>query len=183
VRPFRFRPQPALDLRQKQEDDARLRLAEAERAAIAAAARVDEARARVGQADDALMSTQREGSPAWLLSWHRCWIATQRVEVDARSREAAVSVAAVERASTSVRDAFQRRRTLERLRDRLRERHSAEVIRHERREMDMLAGMRHLTHAADQKIEGGTHGEHDQPDFVADSRTGPESDSRFGADD
>jgi flagellar export protein FliJ len=159
VRPFRFRAQPALDLRRQQEDEARQRLGEAERASREAQSRADEARAGKARASDALIVSQTEGSPAWLLGWHRSWMTRQQLEVDARSRDAAVSAATVECAAASVRDAHQRRRTLERLRDRMRHRHTAEAAHHERRNMDLLAGLRYLAHTAEHS-EGDTASEH-----------------------
>jgi flagellar export protein FliJ len=173
VTPFRFRAQAALDLRQKEEDAARKRLVEAERASRDASARVDEARARVGQAAESLVSSQSEGAPAWFLGWHRSWMTKQRLEVDARSRDAAVSAAAAERATASVLDAHKRRRTLERLRDRLRHRHAAEAARRERRDMDDLAVLRFLAGEA----QGGTEREHN----FGDDRLDDQFDLRHGS--
>src|SRR5882724_1245274 len=118
MRPFRFRPQPALDLRIKQEEAALTALAKAQtaldRATVCAAAAAGNAAA----AADAFVSAQTEGVSGAMIGWHRSWIVKQRLEVDARRREAAVSAAGVAGATASVRAAHQRRRTLERLRTR-----------------------------------------------------------------
>jgi flagellar export protein FliJ len=152
MKPFRFRAEAALDLRRKQEDEARVTHAAAVAAADAADARLVEARRAVDRAEETSASTGRAGADAWLMTWHRSWIERLRIEVGARRADAAVSAAAVERAAASVRKTHQRRRTLERLRDRSSQRYDADVRRAELKEMNLLAGLRFVARAAD---EGG----------------------------
>jgi flagellar export protein FliJ len=146
---FRFRAAAALDLRRKQEDEARIAHLAAAAASHAAEAGVAQARSAVNCAAETSAATERAGADAWFISWHRSWIARLRLEVDARQEDAAVSAAAVERAAASMRKAHQRRRTLERLRDRGLRRYDAEMQRRELKEMNLLAGLRYVARTAD----------------------------------
>ena len=158
--PFRFRAAGALDLRRKQEDEARIVLARAE-----AAER--EAAARVGAAEDAqqaeaiqLDALQREGAEAWLISWHRSWMMKQRLDLQAcrRDRETAGQVRA--HAAAALHQAYRRRRTLERLRDRTLRKYEVEVKRQDTIAMNELAGLRHVARAAEFEGERSEHRQH-----------------------
>jgi flagellar export protein FliJ len=153
MRPFRFRPQAALDLRIKQEEHALGALAVAQTAFATATVRTTAAIDNAVAAADAFASAQREGMDGSHIAWHRSWIVKQRLEVDARRREVAVSAAGVEGATASVRTAHQRRRTLERLRERAGKKYQHDVLHEATKEMTLLAGLRYLTRTAD---DGGT---------------------------
>ena len=153
MRPFRFRPQAALDLRIKQEEQALGVLALAQTAFAAATVRTTAAIERASAAADAFAAAQREGVNGTLIGWHRSWIVKQRLELDARRREVAVSAAGVEGATASVRAAHQRRRTLERLRERAGRKYEHDVQHEATKDMTLLAGLRYLTRTAD---DGGT---------------------------
>jgi flagellar export protein FliJ len=148
MRPFRFRPQAALDLRIKQEEHALGALARAQNALATATVRTTAAIDNAVAAADAFASAQRDGVNGTHIGWHRSWIVRQRLEVDARRREAAVSAAGVDGATASVRAAHQRRRTLERLRDRAGRKYEHDVQREATKEMTLLAGVRYLTRTA-----------------------------------
>jgi flagellar protein FliJ len=150
MRPFRFRAQAALELRVKQEEDARRGLARAPDAADRARERIASAASGVAAADQQFLAAQQEGATGWLIGWHQSWMARQRLDVDARKREAAISAVAVERAATSVRDTHRQRRTLERLRDRSHRAYDLEVGRQDVREMNTLAGLRFVAQAREQ---------------------------------
>jgi flagellar export protein FliJ len=150
MKPFRFRAEAALDLRRKQEDEARLAHAAAAIALDAAEARVVEARLAVDRAAETAASTELGGVESWQMPWHRCWIDRLRLEAGARREEAAVSAAALARAVASMQKAHQRRRTLERLRERSEKRYEMELQRIELKEMNSLAGLRFVARAADQ---------------------------------
>ena len=142
MKPFRFRAHAALDVRKRIEEDARKALSIAEEAARQADAHAVGATRAKCIAQDTLASAQQSGMSGGEIGWHRSWITRQRLEVDARRRDAAASAATVERAAASVRTAHQQRRTLERLRDRMAARHRLAAARHEQRDIDELAGLR-----------------------------------------
>lgn len=163
MRPFRFRPQAALDLRIKQEEQALGVLAQAQNALQAATTRAEAAIDGATAAAAALAAAQSAGTTSTEIGWHRSWMVRQRLEVDARAREAAVSAAHVERATASVRLAHQQRRTLERLRSRAGRKYQDDVRREDDKAMTLLAGLRYLTQAAN-------HGGSDSDDRSNDSR-------------
>lgn len=154
--PFQFRAEAALDLRRKQEDQARRALADAQTEHEAAQARAVAADILARRAADEFMTSQQRGTEAWRLSWHQSWITKLRLEADACQRATAISAATVERATASVIVAHQRRRTLERLRDRARRRYDIEATRQHTREMNALAGLRFVARSAN---HGGTNGD------------------------
>jgi len=151
MKPFRFRAHAALDVRRRIEEDARKALAVEEERRRQADARAADAARAMCVARETLTDAQRGGVSGAELGWHQSWITRQRLEVDARSRDAATSAAAVDRAVTSVQAAHQRRRTLERLRDRMAARHRAETVRHEQKEIDQLASLRFTARLISQK--------------------------------
>jgi len=153
MRAFRFRAAAALDLRRKEEESARLRLAQAQTDLQHAHQRVVDADHAARQAAAHLTTAQSGGTEAWRISWHQSWIRRQRLDADACRRTVAVSATIVERAAASVSIAHQRRRVLERLRERAWERHRQAADRHATNEMNQLANLRYLAQAAD---GGGT---------------------------
>lgn len=151
MKAFRFRAASALDLRKKQEDDARLRERHAQNAASVAASAAETARVRLAAAQAALAAVQAQGTPAWLIGWHRSWIVRQSNAAETTRREADKAAAAAAHAAEVTRDAYKKRRVLERLRDRLAARHARDVERVELNEMNERAGVRYLAALADQK--------------------------------
>lgn len=151
MRPFRFRAASALDLRKKQEDQARLALGRAQNAAALAEAQLETAQTHAASASARLVALQEEGAQAWLISWHRSWIAQQARVVETRRRELAHATAVVTTAGETVREAHKQRRVLERLRDRLAARHARALERYELNQMNELAGLRYLAAAAERK--------------------------------
>ncbi|MGE0447905.1 MAG: flagellar FliJ family protein [Vicinamibacterales bacterium] len=151
MRPFRFRAASVLELRQKQEDAARVVLVRAQNAAALAESRFETARAQAADAQARLVALQAQATPAWMISWHRSWIVRQAQAVDACRTDVVAAIAAVARAVDTVREAQRKRRVLERLRDRQAARHARAVARHELNEMNELAGLRYLARAAERK--------------------------------
>lgn len=142
MRPFRFRADAVLDLRQQQEEKARRLLGLAQESHAQAEAReqaaVEQERHAVAQAEAA----QRHGIEAWRLDWHRNWIRKQRREADACRRATTISAGTVAHATRVLNQARQQRRVIERLRDRARRRYDLEATREENKAMDDLAGIR-----------------------------------------
>lgn len=149
MRAFRFRAAAALDLRRKEEESARLRLAQAQSALDHTQQRLAAADSSARAAADRLNEAQAAGTEAWRLSWHQSWIRKQRLDADACRKTAAVSASVVERAAASVSVAHQKRRAIERLRERAWRRHQLDAGRVESRDMNQLANLRYLALAAD----------------------------------
>lgn len=167
MRPFRFRAAAALDLRRKEEEAARLRLARAQSDLQHAAQRVLDADRAALDATVQLAAAQAGGTEAWRIGWHQSWIRKQRLEAEACRRTVAVSATIVERAAASVSIAHQKRRVLERLRERAWHRHQQTAERQATNEMNLLANLRYLAQAGG---SGGTDSddrpnqEHGKPD-------------------
>lgn len=149
---FRFRAAAALDLRRKQEDAARLEVAKAEMAVMAANERSRDARTRVDDEGDRLVHIQQDGTESWRVLWHRAWLERQRREAEARAAELQARTQEAARAAQLARDAMKKRRVLERLRDRAW--HRFQRTQHEQhvRDMNELATLRFVAQIA----EGGT---------------------------
>jgi flagellar biosynthesis chaperone FliJ len=150
---FKFRAAAALDVRRKEEDAARILVAKAESAVVAAQARLREAEVAVADERRTLADMQRQGSEAWRLQWHRTWIEKQRGVALDRAAEVAARRTDAGKAALAAKEAVKKRRVLERLRDRALHRHQrAEHERH-LREMNELATLRFVARLAE---EGGT---------------------------
>jgi flagellar export protein FliJ len=142
MRPFRFRARAALQLRQRQHDEALAALARAQADLARAVRRVEDAAHAVKDADErfrAALTTPETGVP---LDWHRSWrtrLTTdrQRCEAECRAREADVSQAAAHVASTR-----QRVRSLERLHDNALAAWKQQLAHEEQKTMDSLATLR-----------------------------------------
>lgn len=142
MRPFRFRAQVALDLRQRRDEAAQREFAAANAAASAAAADLDasleaKAQAHVRAAADHARATGVES-----LVWHRNWIAAQQRDVLRRraalERRRSEADAARERATRTHIDV----RVLEKVKDRAWRAYTVEVGRAEQKDMDWLAVLR-----------------------------------------
>lgn len=149
---FRFRAAAALDLRRKQEDAARIEVAKAEMAVMAATERSREARERVDDEGDKLVHLQQDGAEAWRVQWHRAWIETQRKEAEARAADVKVRTNQAALAAQVAREAMKKRRVLERLRDRAWRRFERAQHDQHVKEMNELATLRFVAQIA----EGGT---------------------------
>lgn len=159
--PFRFRAAGALDLWRKQEDEARSAMARAEAVERAAAERVAGAVDALQVEGARLDGLQREGATAWLMGWHRSWIAKQRVDVETCRRDREAAVVVVTHAALALRDAYRRRRTLERLRDRSLRKYEIDVKRQDTIAMNELAGLRHVARSAALEGERSDHRQHE----------------------
>jgi flagellar export protein FliJ len=139
---FRFRPQPALDLRRRQEDAAQLVVSEArvisDRAAqvfASAQTAFDTGSARAA-AHDAM------GGSITDVIWHRNWIKSLRRELvrcEANAEDRRVQLETAEQALVVARE---RVKALERLKERAIAAHQERERREEQRAMDDLATLR-----------------------------------------
>lgn len=150
---FRFRAAAALDVRRKQEEQARLEVARAEAAVAAARLRRREAEEARDADAERLAEVQQAGAEAWRIEWHRSWIERQRQVLDARAQDVAACVDAAAAAVRVAQEALKKRRTLERLRDRAYQRYTKAAQQRDLQEMNDLATLRYVAQAMDQ---GGT---------------------------
>jgi flagellar FliJ protein len=142
MRAFHFRPQPALDLRRREEEAAQLVVATArvisDRAAQAFAAA--QAAFDGGQAQAAALDAA--GGSITDVIWHRNWIRALRrelVRTEANAEDRRVQLEAAEQALVAARE---RVKVLERLKERALEAHQERERKEEQRAMDELATLR-----------------------------------------
>jgi flagellar FliJ protein len=139
---FAFRAQAALDLRRRQEDDARRELAAAE-------ARAREAAASLAHAIDSLNEVlqrggeqEARGGDVAARIWYRNWIVGQRQRI-ARCRQVLLErQAAVAEAARCAQLARRKVRTLERFRERAWRHYLREESREEQKALDELGTVR-----------------------------------------
>jgi flagellar FliJ protein len=139
---FVFRPQPALDMRRREEERAQLAVSEArvisERAAQAhvdAQAAFEDGTARATALDAA-------GGSVTDVIWHRNWIRSLRrelVRTEANAEDRRVQLEAAEQALVEARE---RVKVLERLKERAIAAHQERERKEEQRAMDELATLR-----------------------------------------
>jgi flagellar FliJ protein len=139
--PFRFRPQPALDLRKRQEEAAaaavaaaRLATEQAEAARSECQQRFDEAGRRAAEADAA-------GGEVTIAIWYRNWMRSQRRELARAEAIAEDRRVMLRDAESRLVDARRRVRVLERLRERAWDAHQRREREAEQKALDELAGL------------------------------------------
>jgi flagellar export protein FliJ len=114
---FVFRVQAALDLRRRQEDAAKQALALAESHKLEAEHARDEARTTLETSLQRAHDAEGRAGDVTERLWYRNWIAAKRRELDRRQQTVAEREAEVRRAEGVARDAYRKRRMLERLRE------------------------------------------------------------------
>lgn len=141
--PFVFTAQAALELRRREDEDARRALAaaasrrtQAERAVTDAEARLA---ASLGRASEAEASDPGVASRIW----HRNWILGERQRLAALRKALGECEAEAARAADAARAARLRREALERLRERALARWTRADARRDQRIIDELAAVRH----------------------------------------
>jgi flagellar export protein FliJ len=149
---FRFRAQPALDLRRREHEATQLALARAD-------AERQRARGRFEAGARALDTAQREADAALRaheshedLEWYRFWIVRLERERAAMQAACHASEAAVTGARAACLAARQRREALERLREKAYAAHAAAEADAERKVIDELAARRYV---AERRIDEG----------------------------
>lgn len=144
MRPFRFRAQAAIDLRQREYDDARRVLARAlldvraaEEVRTEADARIIAAREQGAREMRGMIDTAR-----W--QWHQSWILRLEHERAVCAADVAARERDVARASLAAQKARQRVEALERFRDKARRAWDYAVEAEEQKQIDVLATLRHV---------------------------------------
>jgi flagellar FliJ protein len=139
---FRFRLQTALDVRQRQEDEAKAELAHAESLRNAAERHRDAARAALDQTLARSRDAESRAGDLTERLWYRNWIVAQRHEVERRQEALASREAVVREATAAAQDAHRKRRILERLKDRAVTRFGTAQRRDEQKGFDDLGTIR-----------------------------------------
>lgn len=147
--PFRFRAAAALEIKRKQEDQARLVAAKADTEWRDARQRATDAADAVRRDREALAGAQRHGIESWRAQWHRAWIGRLELEVVERDKDRDERAAASAVAAAAAQEAFKRRRVLERLRDRAFRRHQQVVREQHAKDMNELATLRFVAQLAE----------------------------------
>lgn len=141
---FIFRAAAALDLRQRQEDDAAAALARTEARLREIGAARDEAARRVEAARDQSTDAVTGGCDVAMLEWHRNWILKLTGDVMRLQQDYARQTGVVGAAERVWREARRKRLALERMRMRVRRRFETEQARLEALAMDEVARLRFL---------------------------------------
>lgn len=151
---FRFRAQPALDLRQRQLEAAQRELAEAERLRDLARFRLEHAETELASARTAGTARARQAGTITDWHWYRIWIL--RLEHERNAEAAAVKSrdALVEQARVACLAAKQRCESLVRFREKAVEAFVQAEAAEERKVIDELATRRHVLRA--RSLQGAT---------------------------
>lgn len=140
---FRFRAQPALDLRIQQDDVAQKAAADAEtRRNSARDARDAAERAIAETLLRANADVARNPADVTMRTWYRNWIVSQRQDLARRERELEVREAELREARRAAIVTRRKRRALERFRERRLHAHEHEERREETRALDELGTLR-----------------------------------------
>jgi flagellar export protein FliJ len=144
MRPFVFRAQVALDLRQKRDDDARRDLAAANASVARAEAALADARGRVSGAHADARQAQATATDTTAHVWYRNWIVIQQRDVERRHEELELRRDEARMARERATRAHVDLRVLERLKERARRAYDTAVAREEQKAIDWLAVLRSL---------------------------------------
>jgi flagellar export protein FliJ len=151
--PFRFRAQAALDLRRREEEDARRSLGIARREVTAAAMTLAAAEASLADGLRRARDERFQATDASMSAWLRNWLVGQRREVAALKHALARRRDEERSAAGCLLDATRRVRTLVQLRERLWEEYQLEERRTEQRELNWLGCLRYVAiHSADNQM-------------------------------
>jgi flagellar export protein FliJ len=143
MKPFHFRPQPALDVRRTQDEAAQRALAVAHAALLRAEQAVDAALAAVetgcARGAEALVAVRS----AHELEWHRNWMTGLERGVARARQQREERRVEVKTATLRAQEARRRLRALERLRERAFEQYEAVARREEQKALDLLGSLQH----------------------------------------
>lgn len=142
MRPFRFRAQAALDIRRKQEEDARRALHSAHAAERLAAETEDAARTALARADEAVRGSFRTITAASELIWQGNWMTGLQRDLGRARQTLAERRSDRQRAAENAQHARMQVLVLERLKERQLRAWQLEARRAEQKALDELAGLR-----------------------------------------
>lgn len=151
---FVFRAEAALTLRRKQEDAARLALAEAQQRAREAEASLARAEAEERDALDRSRENEAQATDPTLAIWYRNWIKRVQREVARCGQVLDGRRADVLDAERKVMEAHRGVRVLERLRDRKWTDYQAGERRDEQKSLDMLGVLQFAMRQGSHRIPG-----------------------------
>ncbi len=144
MKPFRFRAQAAIDLRQREYDETRRVLARAMLDLRAAEEVRTEADARIIAAREQGAREMRGTIDTARWQWHQSWILRLEHERAVCAADVAAREGDVTRASLAAQKARQRVEALERFRDKARRAWDHAVTAEEQKQIDVLATLRHV---------------------------------------
>ena len=147
---FIFRPEPALTLRRKLEDEARLVLADAQRRAYLAESELRHAQDSLRDATRRACENEAQATDPTLAIWYRNWIKRQQREVARSAQVLDGRRAEVGQAEQRVMEAHKAVRALEKLRQRALDEFTDNERRTEQKEIDLLGVMQYAMRSRDQ---------------------------------
>jgi len=156
VKPFRFRAQAAIDLRQREYDEARRVLAHASLDLRAAHEVFGEARDRLTGARVQFGREMTTGIDPSRAQWYRFWIVRLEHEQAVCARAVAAREREVALASAAARKARQRLEARERFRDKAWHAWERAVAAEEQKQIDALATLRHVAALRESAQRSGT---------------------------
>ena len=142
---FRFRAAAALELRRKQETEAATARAAAATALSEARGRLEQAEADRRAAQTTQLESQRHGTGAAAIDWHRNWITWLSARVHESIAEIETCARTLRSAEQARLDARRLRLTLERMRERAWRRYQRDQQHQELKLINELATLRHGT--------------------------------------
>jgi flagellar protein FliJ len=147
---FLFRPEPALTMRRKLEDEARLVLADAQRRAYLAEDALRQAQDSLRDATKRACEAEAQATDPTLAIWYRNWIKRQQREVARSAQVLDGRRAEVGQAERRVMEAHKAVRALEKLRQRALDEFTDNERRTEQKEIDLLGVMQYAMRSRDQ---------------------------------
>jgi flagellar biosynthesis chaperone FliJ len=156
VKLFRFRAQAAIDLRQREYDEARRVLARASLDLRAAQDVFGEASDRLTGAQEQGGREMRERIDAARAQWYRFWIVRLEHERAVCARAVAAREREVALATAACLSSKQRLESLERVRDKARQAWEHAVAIEEQKQIDALATLRHVAAHRESAQRSGT---------------------------
>jgi flagellar export protein FliJ len=145
VSKFKFRAQAALDLRKREDDDARRALARAETDLRAAQRILGEVEERARDARTRCAAAMQQGGSPAELQWYRSWIVRLDRDRGAAARAVADREAALVKATDARARTRQRVESLERFKEKATHAFEQRVLADEQKFIDALATMRYVS--------------------------------------